>query len=82
MTSEERKIILQLRRDDDIARRHNAVRLMKGAADFIVWLDENGVGATYSTFCDDFGCESKEGEDRSYLYKRVNELIQEAKRRV
>ncbi len=77
LTDQEEKIILKLREDAAREKRDRELflRRIRAAADFAEWMNEEGAGATYSTFCDDFGYEAIEGEDRPRTYQIVLEII-------
>lgn len=77
LTDEEKRVILERRKAKEQAEKRelDTRHLLNTAFRFLYWLDENGAGATFSTFCDDFEYEAKEGEDRSRLYKNVMEVI-------
>lgn len=77
LTDEEKKIVMEHRRSMARAWRNerDAMHLLDTASRFRQWLEENGAGATFSTFCDNFGYESREGEDRARLYNNVMSII-------
>lgn len=56
-----------------------ALKVLRTAYKFESWMQDTGAGASYSTFCDDFGYEGVEGESRPAVYKRVLEIIRLAK---
>ncbi len=57
------------------------LKILQVAAEFEAWMQENGAGATYSTFCDDFHYPAVEGEDRSYIYESALVVIELARNR-
>lgn len=75
LTQEEAEIIQAHRRQRLEAKKQQSVHLLRVAADYARWLQEEGAGSTYSTFCDDFGYEAVEGEDRPQLYSQVTGLV-------
>lgn len=78
LTEWEEQIILKLRKEAEQEQRQRemSTKLLRVSSEFDNWLRENGAGATYSTFCDDFGYEAVKGEDRPCVYKFVMELIE------
>jgi len=84
LTPEEEKIIVQLRQDDEQRELDKALflRRIQTAAAFAVWMEENGAGATYSTFCGDFGYDSIEGENRSRTYDIIVDIFKLARKGV
>lgn len=79
ISEEERCLILQHRRKVDDELKPKAAHLLDVSARYLSWLIENGAGSTYSTFCNDFGYEPVDGEDRSVLYEKVLNVISFAK---
>lgn len=45
------------------------------AYNYASWMINNGIGSTYSTFCDDFGYQAQPGEDRPMLYKKIEKIL-------
>lgn len=80
LTEKEEEMILNLREEAARKKRDRELllRRIRTAADFAEWLDKVGAGASYSTFCDDFGYTAAEGEDRPHTYKIVLEIIEYA----
>jgi hypothetical protein len=65
----------------ELARREahaQAMYVLTVAFQYALWMHESGIGDTYSTFCDDFGHQSQEGEDRPALYAKVQAVIRAA----
>ena len=58
--------------------RERTLHVLDVAMRYATWMDETGIGDTYSTFCDDFGYEAVDGEDRTQLHRRVIAVIMEA----
>lgn len=81
ITEQEEQLILQLRRaeQEETRRRNSALKVLKTAYEFEAWMQQEGAGPTYSTFCEDFGYEAIEGEHRPSIYERVLEVIKLAK---
>lgn len=79
LSEEERCLFLQHRRKIDDELKPKAAHLLDVSARYLSWLIENGAGSTYSTFCNDFGYEPADGEDRPVLYEEVLNLISLAK---
>ncbi len=75
VTPDERDMILAYRRNVEAQRQKVAVHLLEVAFRFECWCMENGAGATYSTFTDDFGYPPQEGEDRPALYEKIRAII-------
>jgi len=77
LTDEEKRIVMEHRKVKEQAKKHerDIRNLLYTAFRFRFWLDDNGAGATYSTFCNDFGYEAKEGEDRPKLYEDTLTII-------
>lgn len=74
LTPREREIIPEHRRSTrEIAEKESA-KLIGVAHRFSQWLMETGAGATYSTFCNDFGYQADASEDRSRTYKLVETI--------
>lgn len=74
LTPEERQLVLDRRAMIDEKNRRAAMRLeiIKTAYEFEKWLQENGAGSTYSTFCDDFGYT---GDNRQDIYPYVSDIL-------
>lgn len=83
LTERESAIIEEHRKRavEKIRQQRLQLKLLKIAADFEEWKQENGAGATYSTFCNDFGYEASEGEDRPRIYESAVSLIELAHKR-
>ena len=77
LTDVEVAIIEEHRRkaQKEIEQRRLRLKLLKVAADLEAWMQETGSGATYSTFCDDFGYEADIGEDRPKTYNAIGIII-------
>lgn len=67
LTEEEIAMIKDSRKkkERDAAILSLSLEILRVAHEFNVWLVENGAGATFSTFCDDYGYQ---GENRSEVY--------------
>ena len=78
LTKAEKEIILQLRKDDEYRRRMKELYLsrLKTAYEFAKWMEERGVGSTFSTFCNEFGYDEL---DASGVYEVVSDIIKLAK---
>lgn len=70
LTAEEERLILRLRAAEERERRDRALALrrIKAAYDFAQWMETEGHGPSYSTFCDDFGYEAGPDEPRPRTY--------------
>lgn len=81
LSEEEKKRILTWRKMNDLAlkRKEDRLHRLKTAAEFEQWMQNNRVGGAYSAFCDDFGYQAREGEDRSLLYRWVLSIISAAR---
>jgi hypothetical protein len=55
-----------------------ALHVMSVALRYTMWMRNEGIGDTYSTFCDDFGYQPEDGEDRPALYVKVQDVIRAA----
>lgn len=64
VTEEEYESIVSLRSRINQEHQTRALKLLVLATRYLQWLSDNGMGDTYSTFCDDFGYEASEDEDR------------------
>ena len=73
LTEHEKNTVLRMRKAqaERKQRKEAALHILKTAYLFERWMQENGVGPSYSTFCDDFGYEAGEDEHRPTTYKRV-----------
>lgn len=77
LTPEEAEIIEEKRQQEAAKKKAKSDRLglLRLSYEWEAWLQENGAGATYSTFCDDFGYS---GNNRTATYRMVEELRQTA----
>lgn len=82
LTGVEIKAILAMRQKEEGAKRKRSrtLELLETATRFEAFLQGEGMGATYSTFCDDFGYEAGKGERRNTTYESVMSIIAFAKR--
>ena len=73
LSEEEARWIEERRAEREAAEKRQAEKLqiLKTAYQYEQWLQENGAGSTYSTFCDDFGYG---GEHREFMFKAVNQI--------
>lgn len=78
VTEEEYRAIINLRSKRDKDHQGKALNLLRLATSYLQWLSENGMGDTYTTFCDDFGYEASEGEDRPATHQDVMSIIRHA----
>lgn len=78
LTAEEERLILRLRAAEERERRDRALALrrIKAAYDFAQWMETEGHGPSYSTFCDDFGYEAGPDEPRPRTYEIVMDIIE------
>jgi hypothetical protein len=76
LTPEEIEIIKEYRQREEAKKLAKLYRLevFRVAYEFEQWLQDNGAGSTYSTFCDDFDYKGK--YDRSKLYHDIDALRQ------
>ena len=76
LTEEEEQLILKKREEETLKKqaREKALRLIRTAHGYAVWLEENGAGDTYSTFCDEFGYEAGLGESRIETWHTINDI--------
>jgi len=66
----------ELRREE-LASRSNVINLLDLVAQYAKWLDDEGAGSTYSTFCDDFGYRSSHA--RKKIYEEIQKIIELAR---
>lgn len=78
VTEEEYKAIMEMRSKREEGRQTRALNLLFLATSYLRWLRDNGMGDTYSTFCDDFKYEASEGEDRPATHQDVMSTIRHA----
>ena len=78
VTQEEYDAIMKLRSQKQSAHQAKAINLLILTVSYIQWLRREGMGDTYSTFCDDFRYEPKQGEDRPTAHKNVMSVIRHA----
>lgn len=73
LTKEEVAIINELRSEQNRLMRVKEMNshIIKTAFAFFQWLEKNGAGMTYSTFCDDFGYY---GDNRPCVYAAIQEI--------
>ncbi len=76
LSEQEMALVVAHRRAVRAAMQLDVVRLLGLAARFEAWKMEHGAGATYSTFCDDFGYDAQDGENRHTTYGKVQEIIE------
>jgi hypothetical protein len=72
LTDREHAVVMRMREEDEKEKRQQAIFLSRinTLYNYSLWLSQNGVGSTFSTFCDDFGYEPLYGEeDRGETYK-------------
>lgn len=81
LTPEETEVILRMRRlkAEKLARATYKLHILKTAWEFETWLEENGVGESFSTFIDEFGYQPQGKESVSALYQDVIKLCAEAR---
>lgn len=77
LTEEEEKLLLDLRAQKEQIKANIAKRreILRVAYEYETWLQENGAGSTYSTFCDNFGYT---GADREEMYHDVGDVRKKA----
>jgi hypothetical protein len=78
LTEREKNIILDLRKKEQekINKQLKAVSLIRTAMHYLEFMQDQGFGNTYSTFCDDFGYEvTTEGEVRNFTWLSVTKII-------
>jgi hypothetical protein len=78
VTDEEYKTIMDLRSQKHTEHQRKALSLLNLTASYLRWLNENGAGDTYSTFCGDFGYEAGIDEDRPSTHRDVMSTIRHA----
>lgn len=77
--NEREKSIIETHRKHMQKERQRSLRileLLKVAYEYEKWLQDNGAGSSFSTFCDDFGFE---GKDRKYTFGYVEKIRMWAK---
>lgn len=73
LTEREMEVVLRMRRTSavHVARKQAKLEILRAAHEYEKWLQENGVGSTYSTFCDDFGYDGGVHVHRPGLFRGV-----------
>ncbi|MDI1278029.1 hypothetical protein [Methylobacter sp.] len=75
LLSDEELEIIQKHRDkkEKVSLRfNNRIKALETARAYDIWLRENGMLSSFSTFMNDFGYEE---EDASFMYKVVKEIL-------
>lgn len=82
LTPEEIKLILAHReqKEKEWKKKHFTEHVLFISFQFYEWLKKTKTGATFSTFCDDFGYAGIFGYDRPVVYETVLELIKVAEK--
>ena len=80
LKAEIERLNLQLDAAKRSAQQARMLHVLDTANRYARWLVENGAGSSYSTFCDGFGYQAKEGEDRPWLFSEIDDVITEASR--
>jgi hypothetical protein len=68
---EERDALRQRLSEAEARSKALKLEILQIAFEYEQWLQQNGAGSTYSTFCDDFKCDVK---NRSFIFKAVEEV--------
>lgn len=73
LTQEEIRWIEERRAERQAAKKRQSEKLeiLKTAYEYEKWLQENGEGSTYSTFCDGFGYS---GKNREFMFKAITQI--------
>lgn len=73
LTDRERKVVLGMRKKAAENEIEKQVRLeiLRVAYEFEQWLQDNGAGSSFSTFCDDFGYAGGDDLRRSGLFDAI-----------
>jgi hypothetical protein len=76
LTEEEEQLVLKKRKGEAQKKqaRELALCCIRTAHKYALWLEENGAGDTYSTFCDEFGYEAGLGEARSETWHTIHDI--------
>jgi len=76
LTEEEEQLILKKREEEALKKqaREKALRRIRTAHGYAIWLEANGAGDIYSTFCDEFGYEAGLGESRIETWHTINDI--------
>lgn len=75
LSSDEYEAVMEMRRKKIEKRLALVVYVLGVARNYLEWLQAEGAGDTYSTFCDDFGFHQQEPLDRQTTYAFVQECI-------
>jgi hypothetical protein len=81
LSPDEAEVINNIRakRAEDELRRRMCIKYLETARKYSEWLNDNGMGDTYSTLCNDFGYEADKGERRRSTYDSIGIIIEKAK---
>jgi hypothetical protein len=81
LTDEETRLVLEYRKEQAAIamRKQMTGRLLRIAANYYDWLQQQDAGDTYTTFCNDFGYEARCGESRPEIHGGVAALIRTSK---
>jgi hypothetical protein len=73
LSESEVRVIEEIRQKDEQGRatRRTALEVLRTAFEYERWLQREGMGSTYSTFCDDFGYGAE---------SRIFELVQQVRK--
>jgi len=76
LTAEEEQLILKRREEEAQKKqaRELALRRIRTAHGYAMWLEANGAGDTYSTFCGEFGYKAMEGERRTKTHDIIRNI--------
>lgn len=76
LTKEEEQLILKSREEKALKKQAKelALRRIRTAHGYAIWLENNGAGDTYSTFCDEFGYEATLGENRCETWHTIHKI--------
>lgn len=76
LTDQEKQIIIAHRKklEERELRKRYAVFCLETAYKYEKWLQENGFGSTYSTFCDDFGFAGWGDISRNSTFEKVEKI--------
>ena len=80
LTDSELEMVMQMRRENELAQKRAdyMIQLLQLTIEYATWMHENGIGDSYSTFCDDFGYDYRCDVMRTKVYHDVRVLMNTA----
>ena len=73
LSEEEKQVILQMReyKKEKERKSNYQLHILKTAYEYDAWLKSNGMGDSFSTFCDEF---SYDGENRPQVHRAISDI--------